>query len=61
MTKTLQRFINAAAAAVLLGVIASPAQAAFYFSRFDPPDFNGTAVFEVSDACLGRLQERKAS
>ncbi len=47
----------AAAAFALSGA----ASASFYDSSFDPPFFNGTAVFEIADGCLATNGENAAN
>lgn len=42
-----------AAAVVVLGLGLGQAGAVVYTSSFDPPNFRGTATFDVSPACLG--------
>lgn len=49
---SLRRFMAGAAVAAALGVPGGDADAVVYSSAFDPPNFNGTATFDVSQACL---------
>ena len=48
----LQRWAAGAALAGALALCGSVAQAVVYNSVFDPPDFRGTATFDVSQGCL---------
>lgn len=48
---TLKRLLCTGAFAALAG-LSAPSQAIIYNSVFDPPDFFGSATFDVSPACL---------
>lgn len=48
----LRRSLAGAAFAAALALPAADAGAVVYSSTFDPPNFNGTATFDVSQACL---------
>ena len=50
--RNLFRTLTGAALALVLGSISVPGTAAVYVSGFDPPDFFGTATFNVADSCL---------
>jgi hypothetical protein len=49
---SLRRFLASAAVAAALGLTGGAANAVVYSSTFDPPNFSGTATFNVSQACL---------
>ena len=49
---SLRRSLACAAAAAALGLAGGAADAVVYSSTFDPPNFRGTATFDVSQACL---------
>ena len=50
--RNLLRTLTGAALALVLGSISVPATAAVYDVGYDPPDFFGTARFDVADSCL---------
>lgn len=49
---SIQRTLACVVAAVALGLPGGSADAVVYSSSFDPPDFEGTATFDVSPGCL---------
>ena len=49
---SIQRSVACIAVALALGSAAGTADAVVYSSSFDPPNFEGTATFDVSPGCL---------